>query len=152
MPAIEAMLFLACLGGGAAVKPDISTTEGNQSFSGTYNYGLGEFSGSGNSSETRYGTREQGYADQVDVELTGEEGRIRLPRVTLPALRGGNGGWFKLSNIQMTDRAITGSAAVNPLNRPKVHIDRMTGVISINGMNGNYTGRCEAVEASARRF
>ena len=146
-----AALLLACVGGGSAVKPDVSTTEGSHSFSGTYDYGRGEFSGSGHSSETTYGTRDRGYADQVDVDLTGAEGRIRLPRVTLPLMRGGDGGWFKLTNVRITDRAITGSAAVNFINRPKVHIDRVTGVISINGMNGSYVGKCQRVDVAAQR-
>jgi hypothetical protein len=46
---------------------------------------------------------------------------------------------------------IEGSAAVNIINKPKVHIDRMTGTISINGRNGDFTGRCEVVDQSAQR-
>lgn len=149
----DGTLNIVCLGGGSAEKLDISTTDGTYSFSGSTDYGRGHFSGSGTSSETTYGTRDRAYADQVDVELANGTGRIRLPRQTLPIVRGGERGWFKLRNVEINDRTITASAAVNFINRPKVHIDRVTGTISINGMNGNYVGRCEAAErTSAKRF
>lgn len=127
-----AMMTLTCMGGGIAVKPDTA-----------------DVSGDVNASVT--GTRDRAFTDQVDVELDGTEGRIRLPRTTLPVIRGGEAGWFRLRNVRVTDRTITATAAVNFINRPKVHIDRVTGTITINGMNGDYNGRCEKVDAEAER-
>ncbi len=95
--------------------------------------------------------RQQDFADQVDVRLFSGDDRIRMPRTMLPLIRGGSEGWFKLKDVKVTDRAITASAAVNFLNNPKVHIDRLTGTISINGKAGSYSGQCEAVDPNAQR-
>ncbi|MBA4308074.1 MAG: hypothetical protein C0429_15190 [Sphingopyxis sp.] len=140
-----AALLLICMGGGTAIKPDSVDFNGSQS--GTYDYGQGQYSGSVDGTIT--GTRTQEYADQVDVEIDGSAGRIRLPRVVLPIVRGGKDGWFELRSIKITDRTIEGEAGVNFLNRPRVHIDRLTGTISITGKGGNFTGKCERVEANA---
>lgn len=147
MPAIALALSLVCVGGGTAVKPDVATVSGSQS--GSYDYGRGEYSGSSNA--TIVGKRTQGYADQVDLELNGDRGRIRLPRVVLPVVHGGDGGWFELKDVQATDRTIDASAAINFLNHPKIHIDRLTGSISIAGKSGTYVGSCDAVDPNAQR-
>jgi hypothetical protein len=95
--------------------------------------------------------RHQGFADQVDVRLFSGDDRIRMPRTMLPPIHGGSDGWFKLKDVKVTDRAITASAAVNFINNPKVHIDRLTGTIAINGKAGSYSGQCEAVDPNAQR-
>ena len=147
MPAVALALSLVCMGGGTAIKPNVATVSGSQS--GTYDYGRGGYSGS--SSATIVGRRTQDYADQVDVELNGSNGRIRLPRVVLPTIHGGDGGWFELKHLRVTDRAIEGSAGVNFISHPKVHIDQLTGSISIAGRAGTYVGSCEAVDRDAQR-
>lgn len=142
-----AAILLVCMGGGTAIKPDSATVSG--SHSGSYDYGRGQYSGSSQGTVT--GIRAQGYADQVDVELTGSEGKIRLPRVVLPILRGGENGWFELRDLEIDDRVIQAKAAINFINRPKVHIDRMTGTISISGKSGTFMGKCQKVEPAAER-
>lgn len=142
MPGEVLALVLVCMGGGDAIKADSANVNG--STNGYYDYGQGNYNGSYSGTVT--GTRTQGYAEQVDVELSSDGGRIRLPRITLPLIRGGKDGWFELSNVETTERSITANAKVNFLNKPKVHIDRMTGTISIVGKNGNYIGQCQKVE------
>ena len=73
-----------------------------------------------------------------------------MPRTMLPPIHGGDGGWFKLKKVVSDDRTISASAAVNFMNNPKVHIDRLTGTISISGKAGDYSGQCEAVAADAK--
>jgi len=148
MVATAAAILLVCMGGGTAIKPDSATVSGSQS--GSYDYGRGQYNGT--TSGTITGTRAQGYTDQVDVELNGSAGKIRLPRVVLPLLRGGEDGWFDLRDIEMSDRTIEAKAAINFMNRPKVHIDRMTGTISIAGKSGTFVGKCQKVEAQERQF
>ena len=140
-------LVLVCVGGGTALKPDNATVSGSQS--GSYDYGRGQYNGTFQSSVN--GTRAEGYADQVDVEFLDGEGRIRLPRSVLPALRGGENGWFRLRDLSISDRVIEAQASVNFINKPRVHIDRTTGTISINGMNGSFVGRCERVDPGTER-
>ena len=77
-----------------------------------------------------------------------------MPRVMLPAIRGGDNGWFKLKSVVVTDREITASVAVNALNNPKMRLDRMTGSISLSGTAGDYTIGCEMYdpESTVRKF
>lgn len=131
MPAIAA-LALVCMGGGTAIKHTQAEISGDLDLA-------------------VQGTRAQDYGDQVDVELSDSGGRIRLPRIVLPIAHGGSGGWFELKNLSVSDRVIEGSAAVNFINKPKVHIDRGTGTISITGKGGTYVGRCERVDTTAER-
>lgn len=60
----------------------------------------------------------------------------------LPRLRGGKDGWFELDDVKFSDSSITGTAQVNIINSPKVHLDRRTGHISINGKAGDFSGEC----------
>jgi len=126
-------VHLICGGAGTAVK-----TSSSNAFGSTSN---GE-----SATATIVTRRDRDFADQVDVELDGNAGRIRLPRTMLPMLRGGKEGWFQLKNLKISDRAITANAAVNFMNNPKVHIDRVTGSISISGKNGDFSGQCEAFD------
>ena len=145
--AVSGRLDLTCMGGGTANKLAVANTFGSSSFSGSA--GFVPFSGSASGSATTYGQRQQAFGDQVDVRLFGGDDRIRMPRTMLPALRGGKDGWFKLKNVVADARSIRASAAVNVLNNPKVHIDRVTGTISISGKAGDYAGQCQAIDASA---
>lgn len=120
---------LVCVGGGSAIK--------DASRSAYVTDGWGNAA-----SGTIYGTRRVGFDDEVSLWIEGDEGRIRMPSIMLPIFRGGEDGWFKLKSIKLTDREIIGSISVNPINNPKLRIDRYTGAISIAGKAGNFTGRC----------
>ena len=101
------------------------------------------------------GTRSQPFDDQVNVEIKDDDtGRIRMPRVMLPPVHGGDDGWMKLKDVKRSDREITATAAVNFINSPKVRLDRVTGRISIDGKAGNYSGECQKFDpaAMAKRF
>ena len=124
---------LACGGDGIAVREDVATVYGSQN--------------SGNSAwpsvHAREATRFEGV---IDIRIAADTGRIRLPAAMLPAGTEGDG-WFALSKLEMTDRSITGFAAVNAMSRPKVHIDRGTGAIRVNGRSASYTGTCDATRS-----
>lgn len=124
-------LNLTCIGGGTANKPKMATIWG------------------GGESLSIQGRRHQGFADQVDVRLFSGDDRIRMPRTMLPAIRGGEDGWFRVKGLEADERSIRGTVKVNMLNNPKLHIDRVTGTISLSGKAGDYTGQCEAVAADA---
>ena len=61
-----------------------------------------------------------------------------MPRSMLPPIRGGEDGWFKIKSIEVSDREITGSVAVNAFNNPKLRVDRYTGAISLSGKAGDF--------------
>jgi hypothetical protein len=132
----ETPLMLVCGGGGSANKVTTSSAQAWDNNSNT-------------AGATITGHLSQGFQDQVDVVIDGEKSRIRMPRTMLPAVRGGEDGWFKLKNLKVNDGSFSASAAVNFINNPKIFIDRRTGTISISGRAGDYSGRCERVEAGA---
>ena len=134
-------LNLICGGQGAANKPTTANA-----------YAWDNQGGSANAIIN--GTRSVGFGDEVALWIEGSEGRLRMPRVMLPAIRGGDSGWFKLKSIVVTEREITASVAVNALNNPKMRLDRMTGSISLSGKAGDYTGGCEKFdpEATVKKF
>jgi len=137
-----APLHLVCLGAGSANRPTSTSVYMTNSAG---NSGWGQV----------VGRREVPFEDQVNIEVgDGAESRIRMPRTMLPKIHGGDGGWFKLKNVKVTDSEITGSAAVNVINNPKVRIDRITGTISIDGRSGTYSGECQAYDPAnaPRRF
>ena len=142
--AAQQPLNLTCGGAGTANKAVAMNAYSNTNVSGSV--GTTPVFGSGQTSTTIYGQRQQGFADQVDVRLFSGDDRIRLPRTLLPPIHGGSDGWFKLKNVKADARSIKASAAVNFINNPKVYIDRSTGTISISGKAGDYTGECRAVD------
>ena len=122
-----APLELTCVGGGAANKADAETVYGAEN--------------SGNSAwPTMHERRREAFRDRVEIRIAGEQGRIRLPQAMLPA---GGDGWFRLGNLKLSERELSAAAAVDLMNRPKVRIDRATGVIRISGAAGSYDGVCQ---------
>lgn len=155
-PSIEEgeRLDLMCFGAGAANKLDVVQGQGRGSFSGSYwsNDGtFGSISGSSSSSSTFYVPRSQDFEDQVSLFIEDGEGRIRMPRVMLPIIRGGKDGWFKLKEVTIKPNEITASIAVNILNNPKLRLDRYSGMISISGKAGDYVGPCKRLDPRVQR-
>ena len=140
-------LNLTCGGGGTANKVAVTSVYGSNYGSGTVGTTPYSYGGSGNA--TAYRSRQQGFEDQVDIRLFNGDDRIRMPRTMLPPIHGGDGGWFRLKNVVANERTISASVAVNFMNNPKVHIDRVTGTISISGKAGDYSGQCEVIPADA---
>lgn len=131
-------LELTCGGGGAANRVDTATIYGVEN--------------SGNSAWPTMHDRDRGaFRDRVEIRITGEEGRIRLPKAMLPAVENDGDGWFRLNNLKVSERTLTGAAAVNLMSNPKVRIDRATGAIRIRGAAGSYDGVCEGASPDARQ-
>lgn len=140
VPTIET-LHLVCLGGGSANKVRSSSV---------YAFGSDGNSAWGNV----IGTRDVPFEDQVNIEIANGEGRIRMPRSMLPPIRGGKDGWFKLKNIKVSENEITARAALNFINAHRVRVDRITGMISISGREGDYSGECQPYDPATvqRKF
>jgi len=123
-------LHLICLGDGAANKATTSNAYAANN--------------NGDSAwATVAGQRSEGFADQVNVEIDGGTGRIRMPRVMLPPIHGGKDGWMEIEKLNVGDQEITGSVGINFMNSPKLRIDRITGVLSLAGKAGHFEGRCQ---------
>lgn len=136
-PAAAGELHVICAGGGSHLQE--STT-----FASVHNNAGGSAWGQGVS------VGHAGYADAVSIDIVEGEGKIRLPRVLLPPIHGGEDAWFKLTNLKQTDREITASANVNFVTHPKIRLDRYSGIISIDGRMGTFSAQCQKIEMSAQ--
>jgi hypothetical protein len=145
-------LDLTCFGGGSANRVDVIGSNRTSNFSGTAigPDGMATFNGTGSSSATTYVPRAQSFGDQMDLFIEKGEGRIRVPRVMLPLIRGGENGWFKLKTVEFDENAITASVAINVMNNPKLRIDRRTGIMNLSGKAGDFVGRCQRASSLAR--
>lgn len=140
-PAFATDLHLICGGGGTANRVNRSNVFASDS---NGNSGMATITSRGS----------QDFEDQVNVEIVGGAGRIRLPRTMLPPVHGGEGGWMRLTDIHETPSEITAKAVVNFMSHPNIRIDRISGTISISGRVGQFSGSCEAYdpEQVRRRF
>ena len=134
-------LNLVCLGAGSANKATSSQVYATDDW--------------GNSATANVvGNRSQPFEDQVNLWIEGGAGKIRMPRVMLPPFHGGDGGWFDIKSVKISDTEITGKVGINFMNSPTLRIDRLTGNISISGKSGDYAGRCQKYDpaTSQRAF
>lgn len=137
-PAIAGDLHLVCVGGGSHLQEKSMFAVAHNNHGGT---AWGQAVGIGH----------EGYEDAVSIDIVNDEGKIRLPRVLLPPIHGGDDAWFKLTNLKQDDREITASANVNMVTHPKIRLDRYSGVLSVDGRMGTFTAQCEKMDESTQR-
>lgn len=83
------------------------------------------------------------FSGTAYVEVSGTYARVRLPDGMVPALHGGDDGWYDVSSLTVDEREITGKLSINFANHPKLHIDRTTGRMEIDGGKREFAGDCE---------
>ncbi|MDR0216891.1 MAG: hypothetical protein LBJ15_23185 [Comamonas sp.] len=99
-------------------------------------------------------TSKEGFDAEVQVEISGQGGRIHLTgALVAPIHSGDNNHWWNLDDLQVSSDRITGRYALNGLNKPKVDIDRRSGRIHIDGIE-HFRGECDegSWADSHRRF
>lgn len=134
-------LNLICEGSGSARKTE--TTYINQYDSNTKKYNRA-------SAQT---SSKQPFDGIVEVKLSDGSGKIKLPDQMVPPLNAGDDGWFKIHDLVVNSRKITGSIKINFLNSQQLRIDRRSGLLTIDGGGSSFSGRCSAVdEDSPRKF
>ena len=95
---------------------------------------------------------EHSFQDAVRIEFQGDGGRIRIPQTMLPPIRGGHEGWMDLKKVVVKDDEIDAQAKINVFNTAKIRIDRLTGILSLGVLGGNYSGQCQPYDpAKAQR-
>ena len=87
------------------------------------------------------------------VDIEGDRGRLRMPRV-LRQPGGGDVGWRSLHEIKMDEHLISGHFEVSPWNWPSVVIDRVSGHLDLVGFHGYaFHGDCAAYDPNdGRKF
>jgi hypothetical protein len=136
-PAMAGDLHVICVGGGSHLQE-------NSMFAMAHNNHGGSAWGQS------VGISHDGYEDAVSIDIVNDEGKIRLPRVLLPPIHGGDNAWFKLTDLKQGEREITASATVNFVTHPKIRLDRYSGTISIDGRMGTFTAQCQKVDENAQ--
>lgn len=136
-------LSLVCRGSGT--YPEARTSSGS-----SWNYSTGQPT-YGSSTQTDI----QNINADIRFELVGDTARILMPPAMTPPINGGSDrGWWTLERLEVTEEAISGRFDLNVFNKPRVHIDRRTGVIEVDGNFRYYfLGECSLAEDQpARRF
>ena len=145
-PAAMQPLNLTCVGGGSANKTAYRSVQVEEKVRDKHGKPTGERRRISKSIAEPY---TQPFSDQVDIQLFGGADQIRVPRILLPDLHGGKGGWFRLKNVTGDARMIDASMNLGILNNPKVHIDRVTGILTISGKAGDFSGQCHVMDMNA---
>lgn len=85
----------------------------------------------------------EGFSSDVQIELYGDQGRIQLgPKLVPPIHSGGDHGWWDLENLVVGPDRITASYRLNGINKPKLTVDRRSGLITLKGVT-SFSGRCD---------
>lgn len=101
-----------------------------------------------------YETRMKDFESAVTIQIYGNDGRIRLPRKLIPPIHAGGDDqhWWQLQNVSIGSDEIRASYQLNGVNKPRVKIDRTSGLISIKGFGQEFEGRCDKIDEGSRRF
>jgi hypothetical protein len=100
---------------------------------------------------TSYGTR-QGLVTidtLISFRLSNGEAMLSVPAALLPPIHGGKRGEFRVRELQVGDRDITGKVRINLMNNASFRIDRISGRLT---SSGGFQGDCEAEDVARRKF
>ena len=144
------LAFLAAVAQGAATSTPFTLNlicqgEGTQAKP-TSSYGTFYASNGRWANGTVISMRREGFQDAVRIEIAGDGGRIRIPQFMLPPVRGGHEGWMILKKVEVKDDEIDAQATINFANTAKIRIDRLTGVMSLGVLRGNFAGHCQTYD------
>ncbi|MBM3114533.1 hypothetical protein [Jeongeupia naejangsanensis] len=90
------------------------------------------------------------FSGAATVEINGNAVRFQIPQEMLPGLNNAHEGWLTMDQPFVGEKEITGVLALNFLNKPKVRIDRTTGLLTLNGGYSSFSGACTKVDADAK--
>ena len=139
MPFAAIALHLICIGAGTDTRVGVASANV---------YGSNGHWAQGNA----YSRKANDFADELEVKIDGDKAQVRLPRQIVPKIHGGIGGWFGVKDLTVAENEITGKVTMNFANAPYLHIDRITGAVSINGRDGSFSVQCKPFdEATTQR-
>ncbi len=138
-PAAALDLKLSCQGVASMTVPHVTTAQV---------YGSNGYASAGVVSQ---GTRQTD--DMFSVEIAGDNGRVHVPRSLLPPVHGGGKeDWWDLKELTVTDTEITGRFSLNLFNKPTIRINRLSGVIAMDGLKETFRGTCAPEDVAQRKF
>jgi hypothetical protein len=103
-------------------------------------------------------TRTERVGTQDTIRFTieaGSTGTARLPaRLQSPYKEANQDGSFNLMKVVQTDNEITGQIRLHANYKPKFRLDRLSGVVTVSGVLGEFSGTCERFDPATveRKF
>ncbi len=86
------------------------------------------------------------FDDSISVRLTSTGGEARIPRKLVGAYHEDRNGWYPLIEVQRNDDEITGKIRIHSMYKPRFRLDRITGLMTMNGTLGDFSGQCQAYD------
>lgn len=100
-------------------------------------------------------TERVGKANSISFTIEGAAGSARLPDSMLSGYREPSAdGSFGLIKVKAGENEITGQIRINANNKPKFRLDRLTGIVTMDGVLGDFSGKCEPYDPATvqRKF
>lgn len=129
-------LHLICPGQGLDTKVGVATAQ-------TYSSN-GTMAGA-----SVYQRRALSFDDQLEIDISGGVGRVRLPRRLVTPIHGGKDGWYDVKDLVIGPDAIDAKVPINFTNSPRMHINRITGSVAVEGRDGSFSGTCQAYDPAS---
>jgi hypothetical protein len=82
--------------------------------------------------------------DYVEVRLSGDDARIRLPQGFRPSTS--DNGWYKIKYLKASEGDIIGNAIISFIDKPFFRVERLSGRIDVSGLGGTFSGECRKTD------
>lgn len=95
---------------------------------------------------------EDSVSFRIEADNTGE---ARIPkRLQSTYKEREHDGWFPLVSVVQAQDEITGQVRLHGMYKPRFRLDRLTGVVTMSGSLGSFSGHCEAYDPATvqRKF
>jgi hypothetical protein len=151
------LLFGAALSAPAAAQPSALPLELNLSCRGE-STGLATVGTESVATRNNWGGASASYGTRqglmtidtlISFRLANGEAMLSVPAALLPPIHGGKRGEFRVRELQVGERDITGKIKINLMNNASFRIDRISGRLT---SSGGFQGDCEAEDVSRRKF
>ena len=104
----------------------------------------------GTTSQTNYKDR---INSTINVYINNNESWIQIPTSLLPPIRNKKpNNKYDIYNLNILEDSITGKFKLNIANKPKITLDRYTGLLSYKGLGTSFTGKCKKVDRTKKKF
>lgn len=84
------------------------------------------------------------FEDSISFRLTETGGEARMPRKLVGAYHEDKNGWYPLIEVRRSADEFTGKIRIHSMYKPSFRLDRITGLMTMNGTLGDFSGQCQA--------
>ena len=84
----------------------------------------------------------KGMTDTLALKVVTDGGEARLPQIIRPPFGSNRDGWYSLKKVLWADNEITARVRYNGIASAKLRLDRITGMVTVDGSAGRFSGTC----------